>query len=403
MNFLSFLKPSKPSLKDIITDLSKLVDEFENECDTDKQYLQQHKKGYKKVMHELLLNSVNKTLPEVYQYIYGWILARGELEYRNGVEVLTLDMKTTGEYDLFHEIEIKLKNSNYYLDYIEWFIFNRYYFLVVKDRQMINMFKNDKYNSEVTQSKYFCRGFFEGSKPNIISGINGITCKLTSPCITKFYSHYIKKFYGLCSLSKYTYVWYDMDALGFLCELYNLNGNIVTYLDEYTSLPTIVNQIQECKIFNDFRNPPQFICNRLKENASYPYKNVITDTGFTVNLLDKVDEKDGIEYYTTGLQFYSDYGYYFEVYSDNLYKNGYMLATGNSYIIDNNMNEEIIVPLYKYNDVPNSVDMTVKLVPKKLYMCDVKSYQSKSESFKSSSSEVYSDSEDENSESDDES
>ncbi len=66
MNFLSFLKPSKPSLKDIITDLSKLVDEFENECDTDKQYLQQHKKGYKKVMHELLLNSVNKTLPEVF-------------------------------------------------------------------------------------------------------------------------------------------------------------------------------------------------------------------------------------------------------------------------------------------------------------------------------------------------
>lgn len=399
MNFLSFLKPSKPSLKDIITDLAKLVDEFEYDSD---KYLQQHKKEYKKVMRELLLNSINKTLPEVYQYVYGWILARGELEYHNGAEVLTLDMKTVDEYNLFHEIEIKLNNSNYFLDYIEWFIFNRYYFLVVKDRQMINMFKNDKYNSEITQSKYFCRGFFEGSKPNIISGVNGITCKLTSSCITKFFSQYIKKFYGICSLSKYTYVWYDMDALGFLCELYNLNGNIVTYLDELTSLQTIVNQIQDCKIFNDSRNPPQFICNKLKENASYPYKNVITDTGFTVSLMDKVDEKDGIEYYTTGLQFYSDYGYYFEVYSDNLYKNGYMLATGNSYIIDNNMNEEIIIPLYKYNDIPNNVDMTVKLVPKKLYMCDVKSYQSKSESTNNSSPEVYSSSEDE-SDSDDES
>lgn len=401
MNFLSFLKPSKPSLKDIITDLSKLVDNLES--DEGQIYLQQHKKEYKKVMHELLLNSVNKTLPEVYQYIYGWILAKGELELYHGTEVLTLDMKNVDDYSLFDNILKKLNNSNYFIDYIEWFMFNRYYFLVVKDRQMINMFKNDKYNSEVTQSKYFCRGYFEGSKPDIISGINGITCKLTSYCITKFFSHYIKKFYGLCSTSKYTYVWYDMDALGFLCELYNLNGNIVTYLDELTSLPNIVNKIQECKIFNDFRNPPQFICNKLKEHAVYPYKNVITDTGFTVNLLDKVEEKDGIEYYTTGLQFYSDYGYYFEVYSDNLYKNGYMLATGNSYIIDNNMNDEIIVPLYKYNDVPNNVDMTVKLVPKKLYMCDVKSYQSKSDSeySKSSSSEIYSSSDSE--EDDDES
>jgi hypothetical protein len=243
---------------------------------------------------------------------------------------------------------------------------------------MINLFKNNKYRSNVTRTKYFCRGFFEGSKPKIISDTGSLTCRLNSYWVIKFFKYYIKKYYAICGQSKYFYTWYDMDALTFLGDLYNRNGNIVSNIDELLGLESVVDQIQRAKSFdcNDCE-APQFICNKLVSEAVYPYKNSITDVGFTIKLLNLVKEKDGIEYYTTGLQFYPDYGYYFEIHGDELYKSGYMIATGGTFIVDNVTNDEVVVPLRRFRE-GGGEQLYVKLVPKKMCLCDVKNYQSES-------------------------
>lgn len=375
--FSSFFNKSTPDLKDVIQDLSKLIEDFESNG----VFKTQHQLLYKKVMKELIDNSVDNIYPEIYQYLYGWILSKGELEYYNGDEMLTIDIKNDDEYKLFNKIVNELNNPNYYIDCMEWFIMNRNYFFVIKDRHMINLFKNNKYKSAITKTKYFCRGFFEGSKPKIISNVYSLTCTLNSYWSSKFFNQYIRNYYAICGPSKYVYTWYDMDALTFLGDLYNRNGNIVSNVDELLKLESVVDKIQSAKSFdcNDCE-APQFICNKIDSEAAYPYKNSITDVGFTIKLLKLVKEEDGIEYYTTGLQFYPDYGYYFEIYGDELYKSGYMIATGGSFIIDNITNDEVIVPLRRFREGGDVKQLYVKLVPKKICLCDVKSYQSESES-----------------------
>jgi len=380
MNYLSsfFYKPIH-EVKDDYQDLNNLISDLE----TNGVFKTQHKMLYKNVMKELLNQSVYYNQPEIYQYIYGWVLSKGELEYYNGQEILTIDINNDDEYKLFNKIESKLNNPKYYVNYLEWFIMSRKYIFFIQDRHMINLFKNDKYNSLVTKTKYFCRGFFEGSKPNIKSSGTSLTCKFNSYRIVKFFKYYIEKYYAICGYSKYMYTWYDMDALTFLGDLYNRNGNLVSSIDELLKLETIVDKIQRAKSLDctEGCEAPQFICNKLVPEADYPYKNSVSDIGFTVKLLDKVKEEDGIEYFTTGLQIYPDYGYYFEIYGNDLYKYGYTIATGGTLLIENIDNEEIVVPLRRNNNSTIQFEqLTVKLVPKKMCLCDVKSYQSESES-----------------------
>lgn len=381
MNYFSsyFYKPTSDLIQDVI-----------NTAEVDSSggsgiFKSQHQTLYKKVMKELIVNSVNSLYPEIFQYLYGWVISKGELEYHRGNEILTIDIKNDDEYNLFTKIVSKLDNPNYYIDCVEWFIMSRTYFFVIKDRHMINLFKNNKYKSSVTRTKYFCRGFFEGSKPKIVSNTSSLTCVLSSYWVTKFFKHYIKKYFAICGESKYFYTWYDMDALTFLGDLYNRNGNVVSNVDELLGLESVVDKIQRAKSFeyrNDSGEAPQFICNKLVPEAVYPYKNSISDVGFTIKLLNLVKEEDGIDYYTTGLQFLPDYGYYFEIYGQELYKSGYMIATGGTFIVDTSSNDEVVVPLYRFRESGGNEpkQLYVKLVLKKMCLCDVKNYQSESES-----------------------
>lgn len=375
MNYLSslfytFPTQPQPGLKDII--------EF-GKYDYDKYNKSKHELVYTKVMKELVDNSVYVIYPEIFQYLYGWVLSRGELEYYNHREVLTIDIKNNDEYKLFENIISKLDNPNYYINYIEWLVFARHYIFVIQDKHMVNLFKNNKYSSSVTKTKYFCRGFFEGCEPTIISTVNGLTCKLKSYWIIKFYKQYIEKYYAICGQNKYTYIWYDMDALSFLGELYNRNGNILNSIDELLQSDSIVYKFNRAKTFELCDDPPQFICNKLVPEAVYPYKNNMLDVGFNVKLLNRVEVEGEVEYYRTGLQIYPDYGYYMEVYGNELYKSGYTLATRGNYILESS-DDEVVIPLVKVGRTTTDKDLYVKLIPKRMYMCEVKSYQSESES-----------------------
>lgn len=385
MNYFSsyFYKPTSDLIQDVI-----------NTAEVDSSggsgiFKSQHQMLYKKVMKELIVNSVNSLYPEIFQYLYGWVISKGELGYHSGDEILTIDIKNDDEYNLFTKIESELKNPNYYIDCVEWFIMSRTYFFVIKDQHMINLFKNNKYKSTVTRTKYFCRGFFEGSKPKIVSNTSSLTCILNSYWVIKFFKHYVKKYFAICGQSKYFYTWYDMDALTFLGDLYNRNGNIVSAVDELLGLESIVDKIQRAKSF-EYDEAPQFICNKLVPEAVYPYKNSIVDVGFTIKLLNLVKEEDGIDYYTTGLQFLPDYGYYFEIYGPDLYKSGYTIASGGTFIVDTVTNDEVIIPLRRFREISNSyTELYVKLVVKKMCLCDVKSYQSESESESVSELKLY--------------
>ncbi len=369
MNFFHTLFFSQISnFNKIVYDLNHIVDQYEiNLKDMDA-----HKIKYYAVLKELLKNSVDKIHQELYQYLYGWILARGEL--RNGY--ISIRIENDDEYTLFENITEYLANTNFYMDHDEFFIFMKRHYFIIKDMSLIKLFENYNANT-VYKTKYFCRGYFEGIRGCINVKPNQLDCILNDSYIKQYFLDYICKYNGL-KLNNNKFMWCDMNALEFICDLYNYDCNILLPVDHLLQLKTNIEKIQEAKVFNTNNLPPQFICNKIDDSAVYPYKTSVSETGFNIHLVQKLGENNDscIHYYTTKLQISSDYGYYMEIYGQDLYKHGYMLATGGSMIIDNQMTDEIIVPLYKFNNTSvMSGPLIVKLVPKKLYLSDIIDYK----------------------------
>jgi hypothetical protein len=372
MNFLGniFAKPTE--LDKIVYDLNKIVEQYEiNVKDKDV-----HKIKYNFVMKELRESSIDKTHEYIFDYIYGWALARGELKFEYSKEFISIEITNDDEYKLFNNLCNYLDNKNYYIDYNEFLIFIKRYYLVIRDVNLIKLFKNYAADNIINRSKYFYRGYFEAADSTIMVQPGGLECKVFDDYTERYFSKYIEKYCGI-KLNNNAHVWYDMDALEFLSDLYNYDSNILSSIDELLQLSSNVEKIQEAKLFKDANLPPQFIYNKVHKDAVFPYKIVSTDTGFNLHLVSKIKEESGVHYFTTGIQIISDYGYYLEIYGQDLYKHGYILATGGPMILDNKLNDEIIVPLLKINNlIDSSEPIIVKLVPKKLCLGDITSYSS---------------------------
>ncbi len=375
MNFLGNIFTKSTELDKIVQDLTKVVEQYEiNVKDKDV-----HKSKLQLVLNELLKSSIDKTHEQVFDYMYGWVLAKGELKSSYSKEYISITISNDDEYKLFNNVCDYLDNNNYYVDYTEYFFIKRYH-LVIKDVNMIKLFKNYNEDDIINRSKYFYRGYFEAEDSTITVQPGQFECKVFDDYVEKYFTKYINM-YGGTKLNKNLYIWYDMDALEFLSDLYNRDNNIISHLDELLHLSSNIEKIHEAKFFQNGNLPPQFLCNKVHNNALFPYKNVSTDTGFNLHLVSKVKEENGIHYFTTGIQIISDYGYYLEIYGQDLYKHGYIIATGGPMIIENKMNGEIVVPLLKINNQINSEEpLVVKLVPKKIYLGDITSYSSISES-----------------------
>lgn len=378
MNFLGNIFTKSTELNKIVQDLTKIVEQYEINI-KDKDI---HQTNYKFVMKELEDSSIDKTHEFVFDYIYGWVLAKGDLKSVGSKDYIAIGIKNDDEYILFNNLCNYLDNKNYYVDYIDYFFTKRYH-LVIKDFNMIKIFKNYFENNTIINSKYFHRGYFEAIDSTITVKPGQLECKVFDDYIEKYFTKYIKDYSGI-KLNNNLYVWYDMDALEFLSDLYNRDNNIISPIDELLHLSSNIEKIREAKFFENGNLLPQFICNKVYENAKLPYKTVSTDTSFNLNLMSKVKEENGIHYYTTGLQMISDYGYYFEIYGQNLYKHGYILAMGGPMIIENNTNGEIILPLLKINNLISSDEpLVVKFVPKKICLGDIISYSDISKSLSS--------------------
>lgn len=380
MNFLENIFAKSKEFDKIVQDVAKVVEQYEiNVKDKDV-----HQNKYKFVMKELEESSIDKTHESLFDYMYGWVLAKGDLISDGSKDYITIGIKNDDEYILFNNLCDYLDNKNYYVDYIDYFFTKRYH-LAIHDLSMIKLFKNYLLNDTIINSKYFHRGYFEAIDFTITVKPGQIECKVFDDYVEKYFTKYITN-YGGIKLNSNLYVWYDMDALEFLSDLYNRDNNILSPIDDLLHLSSNIKKIHEAKLFENGDLPPQFICNTVNKNARFPYKTVSTDTSFNLNLVEKVKEENGIHYFTTGLQIISDYGYYLEIHAQDLYKHGYILAMGGPMIIENNTDGEIIVPLLKINNLITSDEpLVAKLVPKKICLGDITSYSESSEQLSLSS------------------
>lgn len=101
-----------------------------------------------------------------------------------------------------------------------------------------------------------------------------------------------------------------------------------------------------------------FHVQKVQPQAEHPYKEHDQDVGYNVTLIGRKenraeDSTDEVNEFNTGLILAPTEGYYLEMYAHkDLHKHGYNLITGVS-IIDPTFRGELIVPLYKFSDVPD--------------------------------------------------
>jgi dUTP pyrophosphatase len=111
---------------------------------------------------------------------------------------------------------------------------------------------------------------------------------------------------------------------------------------------------------------------KLNPSAEVPYKERPSDIGFDVTLIGRTDNRTEdttheVGMFSTGLQIQPPAGYYFQVVArSSLHKAGYVLATGVS-IIDPEYTGELLVPLIKFSD--NAEDLELPFRAVQLVLC----------------------------------
>lgn len=309
-----------------------------------------------------MLNEINS----LHEYVLGWLYAR---EYTVEEHCIVLILETDDEYEHWYRIIEDEYVDDYILDRDEPCLITSFLTtttdipskMYIYDKTVINNLINmDSYNT-----KCFKRGYFDAI--GTIQLENYITCYI--PCLddktNKLFKKEIDKYTGKYDSDNNEIMWEENDALNFICDLYdvvdkNMPNNNYYYLN-YLDMIDNAKQIHLDEI-------PKFIYYKLTKNAVGPFKEFTTHPGFGISVCEKIDEKDGIHYYTTGLKFSCEYGYYLEIYGEQLYKIGYMLANPFD-IIKPGEDSELIIPLIKLNPSVKDLELpyhVVNVIPKKL-------------------------------------
>lgn len=235
----------------------------------------------------------------------------------------------------------------------------------IYDKYIVDFLNKDTLNFTL----YFKRGFFDAI--GFIELENYITCYLPGNTGLTYFKDEIIKYNAKYNTTTDQWIWEESNGIDFICALYDvsLRGKPT---EEYY-LKSNLAKIDEAKQIN-LEGIPKFIYYKIRDNAVSPGKQYTTQPGFSISICEKVDEKNDIHYYATGLQFSCEYGYYLQIYGENLYEYGYMLANPFSVIKPGEENLELIIPLIKLNpDVP---DLTlpmhvVNIIPTKLNLVEL--------------------------------
>ena len=111
----------------------------------------------------------------------------------------------------------------------------------------------------------------------------------------------------------------------------------------------------------------KILIQKLRPEAILPYKERDSDIGYDITLIGRTenraeDDMGAVGNFRTGLALTPPKGYFIEMVArSSLHKHGYMLATGVS-IIDPEYTGELIVPLYKFKENAEDLEMPFRAV-----------------------------------------
>ena len=297
-------------------------------------------------------------------YVLGWLYARDYIIERNRI-LLVLD--TDDEYEHWYRITRGEHADMYSLIRSEPSLVGALLStsdvsskLYIYDSLVIECLKQ----MHTITSKSFKRGYFDAV--GSIELENYITCYI--PCVDEktelVFDNDIQIFKAKYNATSDEWIWEENDALNFICDLYNVVDKGEPESDYY--LTDNLAMIDNAKQIH-LEEIPKFIYYKLKENAVAPFKEFATHPGFGISVCEKVSEKDGIHYYTTGLKFSCEYGYYLEIYGEELYKRGYMLASPFD-IVKPGQDSELVLALIKLNPDVKELELPshiANIIPKK--------------------------------------
>lgn len=328
------------------------------------------------MLNTIVEEFVNERLPETLEeeketeiltpfqyYMLGWLKAT---EYTIDEDKECIHVDINEDEDFAHLTNLTKTNDNYDLVRHEPGLFKSFIHTRTCDSELfvyddvIMRSLHRVYNDNL----HFKRGYFDAA--GFIKVKNYITCFLPSNDLTDtLFIKEIDKYNAEYNANTEGWFWEENDALNFLCELYDIIATDKPADELY--LPSNLEKIKDAKHIV-LEEVPKFIYYRIRSNAMSPFKQFATHPGFSISAVEKTDEKDGIHYYATGLRFSCEYGYYLEIYGEELYKRGYMMANPFD-ILKPGDDSELIVPLIKLNPDVKDLELpyhVVNIVPKKL-------------------------------------
>lgn len=313
---------------------------------------------------------LNETTP-FQEYVLGWLYARDYTIERNRV-LLILD--TDDEYEHWYKLTRGDHANDYCLYREEPSLVSAFLSskdtdsrLYIHDPIILNCLKNT--DEFTTLGQWFKRGYFDAV--GTIELENYITCYI--PCIDEktelVFKNDINKYMGKYNHAYDEWTWEENDALNFICELYDVvhkgEPGDKFYMTDNLAMIDDAKQIHLEEI-------PKFIYYKVKDNAVAPFKEFATHPGFGIFVCEKLREENGIHYYTTGLKFSCEYGYYLEIYGEELYKRGYMLANPFD-VIKPGQDTELELALIKLNPNVQELELpshVANVIPKKLNLVE---------------------------------
>lgn len=317
----------------------------------------------------------------LYDYLCGWVISRGDLHLSDDkIDSISIELYNKEEIDLFERLCDIMDNyslmevykvSDYYIKNFINILFGKdilqsKYVLKIYDVNIIKHYVQTK-----EYSKLFCRGYLEGCKVKLNINNNGINCIISDIDTISILKEYVEKYNGIYNEHTTTCIWYDTDALNFISDIYDR----INLVDKQDSL-LLQSNVDKIKDMRDLLiDRPLFIYTKVNKDAVTPYKKLVSSPGFNLGLIKyNVTDKE-VMYYSTGIKITCDYGYYFEVHDNKLYKNGYVLATTS---IINSPDGEIIIPIIKLNPFINDLVLplhdAVQIIPKRIELVELVNY-----------------------------
>ena len=284
-----------------------------------------------------------------HQYLYGWVIGRGEVYYKDSNPYISIDLYDEEEAEIFTNLskmfdDFEVERVSYSMfdpfRLLNIFLNRNVVYATVKitNQQVINLLGNHSKYSNAFQNTMLCtRGYFEA----IDGGIN-----VTDD--------------GLEVLVDDDDEYFFDDILYTNTVAFNLIVDLYTGHDEYGKQS---NFASVDRVIEMYAGLPRFECLKQSCDAIEPFKNKPSDVSYNVTVVEKIKEVNGIYYYGTGLKLCIDYGYYIELHDNNLYEHGYALASG-TIILESDCDEEVVIPLVKL--YPGATELKLPTIVAKL-------------------------------------